>query len=462
MAAKNVLKVDTNAELLSYIINQNPILSEDIDLPVQGQDIKPIGKLIIDNQRYRNAFINTVNIIGLTVIKRNAWDNPWDFTLRGTLKRGQTVREIILDLCKVYSYNDKFTEKTAFLNTEVPNVFNYLHNLNFQVYYQTTTSDEQLAMAFETEGGLLSFIEESVSMLYESKVYDEYIVDKYQLCRRILDGTMTSVEITDYNTKTARERVADMKAISNKLTFRSPNYNPAGIRRATSFDNQMFILNTEFEADMSTEVLATSFFRDSADFKARAVLCDDFSSHDTKRLKEVLGKQFVEFTTEEIQSLKNVPAVIISREWFMNYNYGMDSTQDGKATEFYNPVTLENNHFLHVWGIKSTSPFENGVVFTAGVAPAVTSVTLSPADFSLSAGLSATITADVKTNGFANKAVSFAITKGGEGGKATITENGLLTIAKDYDKTGNKPQITVTATSIYDNSVTGTSTVTVL
>ena len=33
-----------SAELLSYIINSNPILSENIDLPVQGQSIAPIGK----------------------------------------------------------------------------------------------------------------------------------------------------------------------------------------------------------------------------------------------------------------------------------------------------------------------------------------------------------------------------------------------------------------------------------
>lgn len=155
-AKTNVLAVNTNAELLSYIINQNPILSAEIDLPVQGESIAPIGKLILDNQRYRNAFINTVNIIGLTVIKRNRWENPWDFTLRGTLSRGQTIREIILDLCNVHNYNKNFDDKTAFLKTEVPNVLQYLHNINFQVYYQTTTSDEQLAMAFETEGGLLS------------------------------------------------------------------------------------------------------------------------------------------------------------------------------------------------------------------------------------------------------------------------------------------------------------------
>lgn len=464
-AKTNVLAVNTNAELLSYIINQNPILSAEIDLPVQGESIAPIGKLIMDNQRYRNAFINTVNIIGLTVIKRNRWENPWDFTIRGTLSRGQTVREIILDLCNVHNYNKNFDDKTAFLKTEVPNVLQYLHNINFQVYYQTTTSDEQLAMAFETEGGLLSFIEESVSMLWESKVYDEYIIDKYQLCRRILDGTMTSVEITDYNTKTARARVADMKSISNKMTFRSPNYNPAAIRRATSFDDQIFILNTEFESDMSTEVLATSFFRNDADFKARAVLADGFNTHDTERLTKVLGEQYVPFTSEELLQLANIPAVIVSREWFMDYYYGMDTTSVGKTTEFYNPTTLENNHFLHIWGIKSTSPFENAVVFTAGVSPTVTNVTVAPNESSLSAGLSLQLSATVVTTGFANKAVTWSITKGAQNGKATINENGLLKIASDYvvsGETAETAQIEVTATSVYDNTKTGTASVTVL
>lgn len=458
----NVLAVNTNAELLSYIINQNPILSAEIELPVQGESIAPIGKLIMDNQRYRNAFINTVNTIGLTVIKRNRWENPWDFTLRGTLSRGQTVREIILDLCKVHNYNKNFENKTAFLTTEVPNVMQYLHNINFQVYYQTTTSDEQLAMAFETEGGLLSFIEEAVSMLWESKTYDEYIIDKYQLCRRILDGTMTSVEITDYENKTARERVSDMKSISNKMAFRSPNYNPAAVRRATSFDDQIFILNTDFEADMSTEVLATSFFRDDADFKARAVLADGFNTHDTDRLIHVLGEQYVPFTSEEIAQLANIPAVIVSREWFMDYYYGMDITSVGKTTEFYNPTTLENNHFLHIWGIKSTSPFENAVVFTAGVAPTVTSITVAPSESSLSAGLSLQLSTTVETTGFANKAVTWAITKGAQEGKATINENGLLKIASDYVVGEEVPQIEVTATSIYDNTKKGTASVTVL
>ena len=99
---KNVLKATTNAELMSFIINQNPVLRENLDLPVQGQSIEPIGKIIMNNGAYRNAFINTINVIGRDIIKRNIWDNPWDFTKRGEMGFGQHVREMINDLCNVY------------------------------------------------------------------------------------------------------------------------------------------------------------------------------------------------------------------------------------------------------------------------------------------------------------------------------------------------------------------------
>ena len=356
--SQKALSANTSAELLSYIINVTPELSGEIDLPVQGASIAPIGKIILNNQRYRNAFINTVNLIGLTVIKRNAWDNPWDFTKRGTLRFGQQIREIINDLCNVYDYNTNFSDKDKFLDTVVPNVFNYMHEVNFQKYYQTTTSDSQLAMAFETED-LFSYIDNCISMLYESLKYDTYIVDKYMLCRRILDGTMTSIKINNYSSLTPRQRVANLKSTSNKFTFRSPNYNPAGIRRATSFDDQILIVNTEFEADFSTDVLATSFFKDEADMKARLVLIDGFDNHDTARLTELLGSSYTAFTETELAELATIPAVLISREWFMDYDYALDTASGEKMTEFYNPTTLENNHFLHAWRVFSTSPFEN-------------------------------------------------------------------------------------------------------
>lgn len=462
MALKNVLKATTDSELLSYIINVTPELQSEIDLPVQGQSIKPIGRIILDNDRYKNAFINTVNLIGLTAIKRNAWDNPWDFTTRGTLRFGQQIREIINDLCNVYDYNDASNDATRFLESVVPNVYNYMHEVNFQKYYEQTTSDEQLAMAFDSEGGLFELIDDLTSMLYESMMYDRYIVDKYMLCRRILDGTMTSIKIENYANLTPRQRVSALKSISNKMTFRSPNYNPAGVRRATSFDKQIAIINTEFEADFSTEVLATSYFRDEAEMKSRMKLIDGFNNHDTARLTEVLGNQYVPFTEEELTELANVPAVIISDEWFMDYDYSLDANAPTKQTDFYNPTTLKRNIFLHSWRVFSTSPFEQGAVFTSET-PAVNSVTVSPNESSVSAGLSIQLQAVVDTNGFANKAVQWSVEKAdGEITKVSVDANGLVMIPSDFVTTGEAPQITIRATSIFNPEVYGEATITVL
>ena len=454
MAFNNVLKVTTDSELLSYIINQTPELASDIDLPVQGESIKPIGELIINNERYRNAFINTVNLIGLTVIKRNGWDNPWTFTKRGNLKFGQQIRELILELCNVYDYNKNVTNKTRFLQNVVPNVFNYIHEVNFQKFYQQTIRVEQMQMAFDSEGGLFGFVEECILMLYESFKYDTYIVDKYMLCRRILDGTMTTSQIEDYDNKTNREKVSAIKSVSNKMIFRSPNYNPAGIRRATSFNNQMLIVNTDFEADYSTDVLATSYFRSDAELKGNMTLVDGFGNHDTVRLAELLEDAYVPFTEDELEQLSQIPAVLISKEWFMDYDYAFDNESDSKQTEFTNPTTLDRNVFLHVWRVFSTSPYENACVFTQD-ASSVTSVSVSPSTASVSPGQTIQLTATVETQNFANKGVQWTVETGKN---VTVTNDGLVTIPADF--TGQT--VRIKATSIYDNTKNSTATITVV
>lgn len=459
--SKEVLKISENAELLSYIINESPILSQEIDLPVQGEGIQNIGKIIVNNQRYRNAFINTINVIALTVIKRNAWRDDWDFTVRGALSNGMTVREIIADLCDVYDYNEAVDNPLRFTQTAVPNILQYLHNVNFQKFYETTTNDMQMSMAFNNDDGLFDLIDTTIGMLWESWIYDRFIINKYMLCRRILDGTITSYNIDGYDTLTPRQRVAAMKSVSNRLTFRSPNFNPAAIRKATSFDDQIFILNSQFEADLSTDVLATSYFRGEADYKARCKLIDSFADHDTKRLAQVLGTSYIPFTDDELSQLKTVPAVVISQQWFMDYEYNIGLEGDiTRMTEFYNPVTHMNNHYLSVWYVFSTSPFENAVVFTSGVEPTVINVTISPAAVNIYNNTDADyyFSAKVDTTGFANKAVYWTIEPETVGVNlfSSITQDGVL-----HYKSGDTSDIKVTATSIFDNTKSASVLITV-
>ena len=94
------LNVTNSAELLSYVINQTPILRENLDLPVQGEDINPIGKLIMKNATYwiigiciafACASCSNSNFSKRTVIPEAEWaqenrvafDVPIDDTLNG-------------------------------------------------------------------------------------------------------------------------------------------------------------------------------------------------------------------------------------------------------------------------------------------------------------------------------------------------------------------------------------------
>lgn len=461
-----------DAELLSFIINSQPILRDNIDLPVQGESIAPIGQIIVNNERYKNAFINAINVIGLTMIDRNYWEDPWEnFTNNGYMSFGDSAREMAVDIADVFDYNTYANDVDHFLENVVPNVLEYIHPLNYQKFYKTTTSDTQMAMAFYNEGGLVTLIDEIISSLYEGYKYDKYIVNKYMLCRRILDGTVTSVQIANYASLTPRERVAAMKNVSNLMTFRNPNYNPAGLRIATPFSKQIAIVNTDFEASLSTEVLATSFFRNDAEMKSRMALIDGYGNHDVARLTEVLGSQFVPFTSAELAALANIPVTIIDDEWFQNKTYRLDGAADTdsqevftegnrdgfKRTSFYNPETMKNNHWLHYWGIKSTSPFKQAVVFTTDTI-GVTSVSVSPATATITAGQELKLTATVVTTGFANKAVIWSVDDTSAAAGVTITQAGVLKVPSTA--TSNS-EITVTAKSVYDSTKSNTATITV-
>lgn len=454
MAKTNTLKVTSNAEIISYFLNQNPEIREEIGLPVQGQSTIEIGRLIVDNARYRNAFINTVNLIGLTIIKENRWENPWQsFTDKGRLRFGQQIREIILDLAKVHDYNENYANKTKFLETEVPDVYQYLHQLNYQKWYETTVNDGLLRMAFDNEenDGLYDFINMCVSNLYETYEYDKYLVDKYQLCRRIVDGTITAVTID--TSKDARGILAEMKGVANLMAFKSPKYNPAGVRRATKLENQFLMLDAKRQAINSTEVLATSYFLNEAEMKTNSALIDTFSETDDARLAELLKDAYTPFTESEKNQLKKVLGLIIADDFFMDYYYALDESQEGKEqTEFRNPTTLDRNIFLHAWLVISTSPFANACVFVDGT-PSVTSVTVSPATATVSKGQSIKLSADVVTENFANKSVRWSINVE----DATITQDGTLKVPSGATST----EIVVTATSIYDSTKTGTATITV-
>ena len=82
-----------------------------------------------------------------------------------------------------------------------------------------------MAMAFYNEGGLVTLIDEIISSLYEGYKYDKYIVNKYMLCRRILDGTVTSVQIANYSSLSARDSLPpSIKNVKSRVYAPKPRF----------------------------------------------------------------------------------------------------------------------------------------------------------------------------------------------------------------------------------------------
>ena len=220
-------------------------------------------------------------------------------------------------------------------------------------------------------------------------------------------------------------------------------------------------MNTDFESELTTEVLATSYFMNEAQFKTNLALIDGYDNHDTARLVEVLGDQYVGFTGDELTALGNIPACIVDREFFQNKTYALDGAGDRgdgiRRTEWFNPESLKTNHWLHYWGIKSTSPYKQACVFST-VQPNVTNVSVSPSTATLAQGQVGTLkfTASVTTAGFANKAVIWTVDKTSATDGVKISQEGELVVPAD----ASVDSITVTATSVYKKTVSGTATVT--
>lgn len=97
-----------------------------------------------------------------------------------------------------------------------------------------------------------------------------------------------------------------------------------------------------------------------------------------------------------------------------------------------------------------------GAVFSQD-AISVTSVTVSPAAATVTKGQDLKLSANVVTTGFANKAVTWSVDSSAKADGVTINESGKLQIPT----TASVESITVTATSVYDNTKSGTATITV-
>lgn len=136
----------------------------------------------------KNEFLSALfNRIGKVIITSKMYNNPWSFFKKGMLEYGETIEEIFVNIAEPHVFDQQKSESEVF-KREMPDVKSAFHVLNYQTFYKQTTSDYQLKQAFLTYEGITDLIYRIIDAMTTSSNYDEFLVMKYLLARRILEG----------------------------------------------------------------------------------------------------------------------------------------------------------------------------------------------------------------------------------------------------------------------------------
>lgn len=404
------------------------------------QSIRQVGEFINAFQPRQNQFLSAlVNRIALVIVASKAYKNPWSFTKRGTIDAGETIEEIYVNLAKVENFDPGNTTNALLADLfgkRKPDVQAAFHSMNYQKKYPVTVSQDQLVTAFTSMEGVANLIEYIVQSLYTAFEYDEFLMLKYMLYRLALDGKIKATTIAALNSEAnAKAAVKAVKSISNEMTFMKTKYNMAGVYTHTPKEDQMVIIDTDVDATLDVDVLASAFNIDKVKFEGQRILVDSFGDEEIARLDDLLDIEEGShcFTSDELTAIQTIKMIIIDRDFLMEYDKLV------KMTEMPLPNTLEWQYFLHHWAVFSASPFKNAALLTTA-ASAISGVTVSPSTADAAVGTSLALTATVAATGFIDSSVVWTVTGAAKAG-TKIGRDGILTIAADETASSDRKSV---------------------
>lgn len=436
----NAIRNNASANYQNYV----PVANESLE------SIREIGVILMDYPALQNEFLNAlVNRIGMVLITSKMYDNPLSVFKKGRLELGESIEELFVELAKPFEY-DPHTAESEVFKREIPDVRAAFHVLNYQKFYKATIQQNSLRQAFLSWNGITDLISKITNSMYTGAAYDEYQAMLYLIALHVLKGNMKVITTPSATAANAKTIASLIKQVSNQFEFMSPAYNKVGVHNYSAKNDQYLIINADFDAIMDVEVLAAAFNMDKAEFTGHRVLVSSFGNLDSDRLDELFADDpnYQQLTSAEMTALAAIPGVLVDRDFFMIFDNLFEFTEN------YNGQGMYWNYFYHVWKTLSISPFANGVVFVPGT-PAITSVTVTPAAATVTAGQQFSLGVAVATTNFASQEVIWSV---GTGEPATVDIYGTVTI--DADAT-SADTITVTATSKVDSTKSDSCTLTV-
>ena len=446
---ERVTLTNSSVDVLNAIRNSASIDYKE-HVPIATADascIREIGAIIMDMPQLQNEFLNAlINRIGRVLISSKMYENPWSKFKLGKLEFGEVVEDVFVELAKPHSYDPEFAE-TNVEKREIPDLKSAFYIINYEKYYKRTVQDYDLKRAFLSIDGVTNLIAKIVESMYTAANYDEFVVMKYLLAKRILAGQIKVVDIDDYTGANDMTKLATAaKSVSNQMTFMNQDWNIAGVHNFAMKSDQYLIMTADADAAMDVNVLASAFNMEKAEFMGHRVLVDSFAPTDVARLDELLygTTGYTTPSSDEIAALDGVLAVLVDDTFFKVIDiYDTTNTR-------YNEEGLYRNYWYHVGKTFCTSPFANCALFSK-TGSAITSVSVSPESATLAPEETLQLTATVVATGFGSQAVDWSSSAKAV---ATVSPTGVVTAVANGSAT-------ITATSKEDPTKTDTCAITV-
>ena len=447
---------------VSEIIKGNKVLSEalngiDITSP-EAEVARSIGSIIFSTSELENEFFyGLINKIGRQIINDRAYRNPLEILEAGTLEFGEMVEEIFIKLAEPFQYDPDVSQFTFHLINR-PDVVVAYHVVNCQIFYKDSISRKEAKRAFYSWEGVDRFTAGIITSMYNALNQDKFLMTKYMLAYRLVNGQMATKNIPAMSAATMQEIGVTLKETIGDMEYYRTEYNYANVENFVPAADQILIVNNKFKAYFDFVELASAYNLEYKDLMARIVTIDSFGTGlDSERYNKLLEKDKLRhvFTADEITQLNQVAAVLVDKQFFQIYR------QDNETTDTkYVPEGRYVNYWLYYDGIFSTSPFAQAVAFTPGT-PAVTEITATPATYEATAGQYAeyVVTTTVTSTDFADTNIKVSVKGDAPVEVSQIDNNHWKVQIADTCEAGQT--LTITFTSRFDDSVTATHTITV-
>lgn len=296
-----------------------------------------------DNVQVANEFVSTLlNRLIKTVLISKRFENPLAPLKKGNKPLGDTVEEVFTNFIKAQPED---ATGANLLKRNLPDTKTLYHRMNYQVHYPITVDRNRLSKAFSSYANLETYINDTISKLYDSAELDEFINMKQLIKSALEKNAVVKIHVDDPLTSEANAKnfIKGVKTVSSLMKFPSTKFNAyleaqktdtIPITTLSRYDEQVLILDTATDIGVSLDVLASTFNMTLAEFnKTKKIVIDAFPD-------------------------SNIRAMLVDKNFFQVYD------DDVFINSFDNPLGVYKNYYLHIWQTQAFSILTNAVCFT--------------------------------------------------------------------------------------------------